>query len=279
LLFCEPVFVPVRKRLPASSGGRSVIISFCWPHPIEEGGNAMPDEETTERAEEDLRERKSPSTAAGEFVHEEIEHVREGKHGARSPKQAIAIGLSKARRAGIPLKPPAGQSAKVRKQAERDTEKGRTGEGKHPSRTRSQAREKAMEKEPRGTTSHRALSKQTKSAARKRSAGSRSAAAQKAVRTKGPAGRNRAAKKAARTRARWGLCGRLTGSVTGCEQLSRSDELAGVALGVVGAVDEQPSDGSRQGLAANSARLLEVGSAEGADAGAGCVDTSVELVE
>ena len=67
----------------------------------------MPDEATTQKAEEDLREGKSPSTAAGEFVREEIEHVREGKHGARSPQQAIAIGLSKARRAGIPLKPPA----------------------------------------------------------------------------------------------------------------------------------------------------------------------------
>jgi hypothetical protein len=66
----------------------------------------MPEKATLERAEEDLREGKSPSTTAGEFVHEEIEHVREGKHGARSPQQAIAIGLSKARRAGIPLKPP-----------------------------------------------------------------------------------------------------------------------------------------------------------------------------
>src|SRR6266540_6111316 len=66
----------------------------------------MPEKETVERAKEDLREGKSPSTAAGEFVHEEIEHVREGKHGARSPQQAIAIGLSEARRAGIPLPPP-----------------------------------------------------------------------------------------------------------------------------------------------------------------------------
>lgn len=67
----------------------------------------MPDKATTRKAKEDLREVKSPTTAAGEFVHEEIEHVREGKHGALSPQQAIAIGLSKARRAGIPLKPPA----------------------------------------------------------------------------------------------------------------------------------------------------------------------------
>lgn len=66
----------------------------------------MPEKEVVEQAKEDLKEGKSPSTAAGEFVHEEIEHVREGKHGARSPQQAIAIGLSKARRAGIPLPPP-----------------------------------------------------------------------------------------------------------------------------------------------------------------------------
>lgn len=66
----------------------------------------MPEKETVERAQEDMREGKSPSTAAGEFVREEIDHVREGKHGAQSAKQAIAIGLSKARRAGVPLQPP-----------------------------------------------------------------------------------------------------------------------------------------------------------------------------
>ena len=66
----------------------------------------MPDRTTVKKAKEDLREGKSPSTAAGEFVHEEMDHIRHGKHGARSTKQAIAIGLSKARRAGVPLKPP-----------------------------------------------------------------------------------------------------------------------------------------------------------------------------
>ncbi|HZA51119.1 MAG TPA: DUF6496 domain-containing protein, partial [Myxococcaceae bacterium] len=66
----------------------------------------MPEKETVQRAKRDLQEGKSPSTAAGEFVREEIHHVREGKHGARSPKQAVAIGLSKARRAGVPLSPP-----------------------------------------------------------------------------------------------------------------------------------------------------------------------------
>ena len=88
----------------------------------------MPEKATMQRAKEDLREGKSPSTAAGEFVREEIDHVREGKHGARSPQQAIAIGLSKARRAGIPLKPPARgkTSEETRHKAEKDAEKGRT---------------------------------------------------------------------------------------------------------------------------------------------------------
>jgi Family of unknown function (DUF6496) len=70
----------------------------------------MPEQETVRRAQQDLREGKSPSTAAGEFVREEIEHVRKGKHGARSPQQAIAIGLSEARRAGIPLPPKKGKT-------------------------------------------------------------------------------------------------------------------------------------------------------------------------
>jgi hypothetical protein len=67
----------------------------------------MPEKKTLQRAERDRRQGKAPSTQAGEFVREEMEHIREGKHGARSAKQAIAIGLSKARRAGVPLKPPA----------------------------------------------------------------------------------------------------------------------------------------------------------------------------
>ncbi len=88
----------------------------------------MPEEEVVEKAKEDLKEGKSPSTAAGEFVHEEIEHVREGKHGARSPQQAIAIGLSKARRAGIPLAPPkrGKTSEATRKSAARDLKKGQS---------------------------------------------------------------------------------------------------------------------------------------------------------
>lgn len=162
----------------------------------------MPDPATTEKAKEDLREGKAPSTAAGEFVHEEIEHVREGKHGARSPQQAIAIGLSKARRAGIPLKPPKRGNASLKKKAERDYEKGQSGEAKKTSSRRSAARERVLEREPKSTASHRALSKQAKKAAKKRPASSRHAAAKKAVRTKGKGELRSAARKAARTRAR-----------------------------------------------------------------------------
>src|SRR5262249_22981198 len=95
----------------------------------------MPEKRTIEKAREDLREGKSPSTAAGEFGHEEIEHVREGKHGVRSPKQAIAIGLSKARRAGVPLAPPkAGTTtARTRKSAQRDYSTGQTRSKRKPS--------------------------------------------------------------------------------------------------------------------------------------------------
>jgi len=132
----------------------------------------MPDEQTTRKAKQDLSEGKSPSTAAGEFVHEEIEHVREGKHGARSPQQAIAIGLSKARRAGIPLKPPGKgkTSASTRQKAKRDFEKGQKSPqtSKEGSTKRSRSRMEAMKREPKSSTSHSALSRQAKSAARKR---------------------------------------------------------------------------------------------------------------
>jgi hypothetical protein len=101
----------------------------------------MPDKRTLERAEEDKKEGKSPSTQAGEFVREEMDHIREGKHGARSTKQAIAIGLSKARRAGVALQPPKSGSSRTRKQAARDTAKGRS-HSRRKSATRSRAREK-----------------------------------------------------------------------------------------------------------------------------------------
>jgi len=132
----------------------------------------MPDEETVRKAKEDLREGKSPTTAAGEFVHEEIDHVREGKHGARSLQQAIAIGLSKARRAGIPLKPPAKgtTSTSTRHKAERDYERGqkdpRTSE--EGSTRRGRSRMKAMQREPKSSASHSALSRQAKTAAKRR---------------------------------------------------------------------------------------------------------------
>jgi hypothetical protein len=146
----------------------------------------MPEKSTVEKAQEDLREGKSPSAAAGEFVHEEIEHVREGKHGARSPQQAIAIGLSKARRAGIPLKPPARgrASAGTRKRAARDYRRGRTSSGRKPSRRRSQARERALQREPHSSASHSALSRQAHRAAGRRSRASRSGAARRGASTR-----------------------------------------------------------------------------------------------
>ena len=101
----------------------------------------MPEKETIERAREDAREGKSLSTQAGEFVREEIHHVREGKHGARSTKQAIAIGLSKARRAGVKLKTPkkGTVSAETRRAAARDSRKAKRGGKKKPSARRSRA--------------------------------------------------------------------------------------------------------------------------------------------
>lgn len=163
----------------------------------------MPEKETLERAQRDEAEGKAPSTQAGEFVKEEMDHIREGKHGARSTKQAIAIGLSKARRAGVKLKAPAKgrSSARVRNQAERDLRKGASGR-KKTSTKRSRATEKALKREGHSAASHSALSKQAKSAAKKRGSSARSAAAKKAVRTKGPATRSAAAKKGARTRKR-----------------------------------------------------------------------------
>jgi Family of unknown function (DUF6496) len=145
----------------------------------------MPEQETIEQAREDAREGKSPSTQAGEFVREEMEHIREGKHGARSAKQAIAIGLSKARRAGVKLPPPkkGTTSRRTRKQAKRDTAKGRRGTTR-PSARRSRATRRALKREPRRAASHRALSRQAHSAARRRSAADRSRAARKAARTR-----------------------------------------------------------------------------------------------
>lgn len=134
----------------------------------------MPSKTTVARAKEDLREGKSPTTAAGEFVHEEIKHVRRGKHGARSPQQAIAIGLSKARRAGVPLPPPAPGKAKekTRKSAERAYKKGQAG-AKKPARKYSRIREQVLKREPRSTASHKALSRQARAAASRRKSSAR----------------------------------------------------------------------------------------------------------
>ena len=144
----------------------------------------MPEQETIERVEEDKREGKSPSTQAGEFVHEEMEHVRQGKHGARSTKQAIAIGLSKARRAGVKLPAPKRASKKTRANAKRASAAGRKRAKKAPSAKRSRATTRALKREGRSAASRKSLSRQAKSAAKKRSPASRSAAARKAARTR-----------------------------------------------------------------------------------------------
>src|SRR5687767_9274288 len=128
----------------------------------------MPEKKTIERAAKDKREGKSPSTQAGEFVHEEIEHIREGKHGARSTKQAIAIGLAKARRAGVDLPAPEKGTAseETRKQAASDLRKG--AKKSKRSAKRSRAARKALKREPRSAASKEALSRQARSAAKKR---------------------------------------------------------------------------------------------------------------
>jgi hypothetical protein len=149
----------------------------------------MPEKRTVERARRKARAGKAPTTQAGEFVREEIHHVRESKHGARSAKQAIAIGLSKARRAGVKLGPPPGGKKVSRR-------KGR------PSTRRARAIGRALRREPHGTTSGRALARQTHRAAQRRGRAARHGAAMKAVRTKGRTGLRRAARRGTRTRTR-----------------------------------------------------------------------------
>jgi hypothetical protein len=162
----------------------------------------MPEKKTMERARKDAREGKAPSTQAGEFVREEMDHIRDGKHGARSTKQAIAIGLSKARRAGVklPSPNPGTQSEDTIKQAARDTARGRS-TTKKVSAKRSRAVTNVLKREGHSAASKPALSKHAKASARQRGPGNRKAAARKAVVTKGRAGLKRAAAKAARTRA------------------------------------------------------------------------------
>jgi hypothetical protein len=163
----------------------------------------MPDATTIKKARKDKSEGKAASTQAGEFVHQEIEHVKEGKHGARSSKQAIAIGLSEARRAGVKLPAPKKGTASeaTRHKAELDNKAGAKGAKKSVSRTRSAATSEALKKEGHAAASHTALSSQAKSAASQRTVAERSAAARRAARTKGAEERSAAAKKAAETRA------------------------------------------------------------------------------
>ena len=143
----------------------------------------MPDRKTVERAREDARECKSPSTQAGEFVREEIHHIREGKHGARSAQQAIAIGLSEARRAGVKLSAPKG-SASTRKKAAQDMKAAKEGSRRKTSVTRSRAAEGALKRESRSAASHEALSRRAKKSAAKRGKQGRRQAAVRAARTR-----------------------------------------------------------------------------------------------
>jgi Family of unknown function (DUF6496) len=153
--------------------------NFTW--------SIMPKKQTIERARRDQREGKSASTQAGEFVREEIEEIRAGKHGARSTKQAIAIGLSKARRAGVKLAPPkpGKTSEATRKKAQQDLQKADS--GMKPSARRSRATLKALQRESSAAAAPEALSRQTRTAARKRSAAERSASAKRAARTRAEA--------------------------------------------------------------------------------------------
>jgi hypothetical protein len=164
----------------------------------------MPEKQTLRRAREDAREGKSPTTQAGEFVREEVHHIREGKHGARSTKQAIAIGLSKARRAGVKLKPPrrGKASARTRKKAEQDYSRGQSHSRRKTSTRRSRARRQALKREGRSAASRSSLSRQARSAARSRSTANRHRSAKRASQTKGRRGRSQAARKLGRSRSR-----------------------------------------------------------------------------
>jgi hypothetical protein len=162
----------------------------------------MPEQATLKRARRDKRAGKAPTTQAGEFVREEIHHVREGKHGARSTKQAIAIGLSKARRAGVKLgKPPASAKSKTKQSAKAAT-RGANHALRRPSPRRSRATRSALKHERRSVASRSALARQARTAASRRSSRARRTAARRAVQTKGPQRRRAAARQAAQTRKR-----------------------------------------------------------------------------
>ena len=151
----------------------------------------MPEKRVTQRARRDKRQGKSASTQAGEYVRAEMHHIRRGKHGARSSKQAIAIGLSKARRAGVklPRKRRGAASAKSRRNAQRASKRGNSRRSQRPSAKRSLARLLVLRRAGRAAASHRALSRQARSSARRRGARARSAAARRAARTRARARR------------------------------------------------------------------------------------------
>jgi hypothetical protein len=161
----------------------------------------MPERKTLERAAKDARQGKAPTTQAGEFIREEIKHVREGKHGARSTKQLIAIGLSKARRAGVKLPPPKNGNASERTltQTARDYRKGQRPPGRTPSRGKSRAETTALKREGKGAASHTALARHARTSAKKRGAANLARAARNTTHTKGTAKLKKAARRAAQT--------------------------------------------------------------------------------
>lgn len=154
----------------------------------------MPNKKTIRRAQKNHRSGKAPTTQAGQFVRDEIRKIRKGEHGARSPQQAIAIGLSETRRAGVKLPLPPGKKTKSAADSNGKRKQSKA------SPTRSKATLKALRREPTSTVSKENLSRQAKQSAAKRGPYQRHKAALKAVKTKGQTGLRRAAKKAAHTR-------------------------------------------------------------------------------
>src|SRR5690349_5133174 len=144
----------------------------------------MPEKRTIERARRDKAKGKAASTQAGEFVREEMHHIRKGKHGARSTKQAIAIGLSKARRAGVKLSAPEKGTTSERTRRSAKSALRRSRSHRRPAAKRSTAVRKALKGEGRSAASHRALSRQARSAATRRGSSARKASARKAARTR-----------------------------------------------------------------------------------------------
>lgn len=191
-------------RLTPAAAGMDRALSTIRPARTFEVVATMPERSTLRRARRDKQAGKAPSTQAGEFVREAMHHIREGEHGARSPQQAIAIGLSEARRAGVELPSPAARKAspKVRRAAQRDLARGH---GAPPRRAstprRARASLHALRREGQQAASPAALAEHAHEAASRRSPRQRSASARQASRTKGPARRAAAARKAGRSRA------------------------------------------------------------------------------